>query len=124
MACVTVQHPPSKTPVDLLHGHGRVKGNDRADRLVGKAIVTNGFHLKRSEMLRSLRHYLQAHCQGHHTIDCLEEKGMESGNVLQFSFKRPERAKVNEMTTGTVSKATLGKLLRDGLQCRWAFPSA
>ena len=28
-------------------------------------------------MLRSLRHYLQAQRKGHHTIDCLEEKGIE-----------------------------------------------
>ena len=38
-------------------GHARVKGNDRADRLVGKATLTRGLLLGRSEVLRSLRHY-------------------------------------------------------------------
>ena len=36
-----------------------------------------GDNLKeRSEVLRSLRHYLRAQSQGHHTIDCLEERGV------------------------------------------------
>ena len=42
-------------------GHAGVKGNDRADRLAGKAAVTSGLRLGRSELLRMLRHYLQAH---------------------------------------------------------------
>ena len=40
-----------------------------ADRLAGKATFTNGLHLERSEVLRSLRHYLREQSQGHHTID-------------------------------------------------------
>ena len=46
-------------------GHARVKGNDRADRLVGKATLTNGLLLGRSEVLRSLRHYLWARTSHH-----------------------------------------------------------
>ena len=41
-------------------GHAGVKGNDRADRLAGKATLTSGLLLGKSEMLRSLRHYLRA----------------------------------------------------------------
>ena len=41
-------------------GHAGVKGNDRADRLVGKAALTNGLLPGRSEVLMSLRHYLRA----------------------------------------------------------------
>ena len=37
-------------------GHVGVKGNDRADRLAGKATLTSGLFLGRSEVLRSLRH--------------------------------------------------------------------
>ena len=33
-------------------GHAGVKGNDRADRLAGKATLTNGLPLRRSEMLK------------------------------------------------------------------------
>ena len=35
-----------------------------------------------------------------------------------------ERAIVNQSSIGTVSKATLGKLLRHGVERIWAFPSA
>ena len=45
-----------------------VKGNKRADRLEGKATITNGVRLGRSDVLRSLRHYLRAQSQGRHTI--------------------------------------------------------
>ena len=56
-------------------GHAGVKGNDRADRLADKAAVTSGFFLGRSEVLRSLRHYLRTQSQGlgYHTIDRLKE---------------------------------------------------
>ena len=61
-------------------GHAGVKGNDRADRLAGKATITNGLFLGRSEVLLSLRHYLRAQSQGHYTIDRLEERGVERGS--------------------------------------------
>ena len=93
-----------------------MKGNDRADRLAGKAALTSGLLLGRSEVLRSLRHYLRAQSQGHHTIDRLEERGVERGSARRSSLKGRERAIVNQTNTGTVSKATLGKLLRDGVE--------
>ena len=88
-----------------------LKGNDRVDRLAGKATITGGLRLVRSKMLRSLRHYLRAQSQGYHTIDRLEERDVA-------------RAIVNQTNIGTVSRATLGKLLRDGVEHTWAFPSA
>ena len=51
-----------------------VKGNDIADILAGKATITCGLRLGRSEVLRSFRHYLRAQSQEHHTIDRLEER--------------------------------------------------
>ena len=61
-------------------GHAGVKGNDRTDRLAGKATLTNGSLLGRSEVLRSLCNYLRAQSQGHHTMDHMAERGMESGS--------------------------------------------
>ena len=58
-----------------------MKGDNRADRLAGKATLTSGLLLGRSEVLRSLRHYLRALSQGHHTIDYLEERGVERGSA-------------------------------------------
>ena len=45
--------------------------------MAGKETLTSGLLLGRSEVLRNLRHYLREQSQGHHTIDCLEEKGIE-----------------------------------------------
>ena len=39
--------------------HAEVEGNDRADRLAGKAIITSGWRLGRSKVSRSLRLYPQ-----------------------------------------------------------------
>ena len=101
-----------------------VTGIDQADRLAGKATLTSGLLLGRSEALKSLRHYLRAQSQGHHTIDCLEKRAVERGSARRSSLNGRERAIVNQANNGTVSKATLGKLLRDGVERVWAFPSA
>ena len=90
-------------------GHAGVKGNDRADRLTGKATLASGLLLGRPEVLRSLRHYLRAQSQGHHTTDRLEERGVERGNARRSSLKGRERAIVNQTNIETVSKTTLGE---------------
>ena len=58
-------------------GHAGKNGNDRSDRLAGKATLTSGLLPGRPEVLRSSRHYLRAQSQGHHTIDRLEERGVK-----------------------------------------------
>ena len=68
-------------------GHAGVKINVLADRLAGKATLTNGLLLGRSEVLSSLRHYLRAQSQGHHTINRLEERGVERGSARRFLLK-------------------------------------
>ena len=93
-----------------------MKGNVRADRLSGKATLTSGLLLGRSEVLRSLRHYPRVQSQGHHVIDRLEERGVERGRVRRSSLNGRERAIVSGANIGTVSKATLGKLLRDAVE--------
>ena len=97
-------------------GHAGVKGNDRADRLAGKATLTIGLLLGRSDVLSSLRHYLRAQSQGHHTTDRLEERGVERGSARRASLKGREGAIVSQTNIVTVSKATLGNLLRDGVE--------
>ena len=103
--------------MDVLPGHAGMKGNDREDRLAGKATtITNGLRLRRSEVLRSLRHYLRVQNQGHHTFDRLEERGVERGSDRRSYLKGRERAIVSQTNIGTVSKATLGTLLIDGVE--------
>ena len=67
-------------------GHSGVKGNDRTDRLAGKATLISGLLLGRSEVLRSLRDYLWAQSQEHHTVDRLEEIGVERGNASHLLY--------------------------------------
>ena len=67
-------------------------------------------------MLRSLRHYLQAQRQGHHTIDRLEDRGVERESDRRSSLKKRERAIVIQTNIRTLSKVTLGKPLRDGAE--------
>ena len=109
LACVNGRHPPTKLLWVYCPGNAGVMGNDRADRLAGKATLTGGLRLERSEVLRSLRLYLRTQSQGHHTVDRLEERGVERGSARRSSLKGRERAIVNQTNIGTVSKATLGK---------------
>ena len=54
--------------------------------------------------------------EGHRAIDRLEERGVERGSARRCSLKGRGRATVRQTNTGTVSKTTLGKLLRDGVE--------
>ena len=73
--------------------------------MAGKATITSGSLLRRSAVLKSLRHYLRAQSQGHHTVDSLEERGVERGFL--------ERTREGRAVLKT---ALLGKLLRDGME--------
>ena len=77
-------------------GHSGVKGNDRADRLAGKPIIASGLRLGRSEVLRSMRHYLRGKSQGHLTIDRLKQRRVERGCARRSSLKGRERAIVSQ----------------------------
>ena len=68
--------------------------SDRADSLAGKPTTTSSLRLKRSDVLRSLKHCLLAQSLGHHSIDCLEEclRVVERGSARRSSLKGRERA--------------------------------
>ena len=74
-------------------GHAGENKNDRGD---------SGLHIGTSEVLRSLRHYLRAQNQGHHTIDRLEQRGVERGSARRSSFKGPEKTIVSQTNIGTI----------------------
>ena len=81
--------------------------------------MSRRFHIEFSNWVSC---YVQS--QGHHIIDRLEERDVERGSASRSSLKGPESAIVIQTNTGTVSEATLGKLLRDGVERIWAFPGA
>ena len=73
---------------------------------------------------RGLRNFLSTDKPEHHSIDRLKERGVEKGSGRHSTLKGRERSVFNQANIGTVSRATLGKLLRDGAERVWAFPSA
>ena len=54
----------------------------------------------------------------------LVEHGSRRKAARRSSLKGRERVIVSQTNIGTVSKATLGQLLRDGVERIWAFSSA
>ena len=106
-------------------GHAGVKGNERADTLAGRADIKEGLVLGKTEVLRQYRHILQANTTPeHHSIGRLQDRGVERGSGRWSTLKGRDRAIINQTNVGTVSLATLGRLLRDGVERIWAFPSA
>ena len=92
-------------------GHAGVKGNDRADRLAGKATTTGGLRFGRSEVLRSLRHYLagtKPPRTSHHRSPGGERR-RQRGSAQRSSLRGGERAIVNETNIGTVSRGNIGE---------------
>ena len=104
-------------------GHAGVSGNERADRLASTADITSGLQLGRAEVLRGLRNFLSTDKPEHHSIDRLKERGVEKGSGRHSTLQGRERSVFNQTNIGTVSRATLGRLLRDGAERVWAFPS-
>ena len=86
--------------------------------LVFKAAITSRLCSGRSEVLRNLRQYLWIQNQEHHTIDDMEERGIEKDSGKWSTLKEWDRAIVNQTNIESVPKATfLGKPLRDGVEC-------
>ena len=103
-------------------GHAGVQGNERADWLAGRAKVTDGLKLGRSDVIRNLRRHLQENYR-HHTVDRLKERGIRQGSARWSTLRGKNRARMNQTNIGTVSRITLKRLLQDGLERLWAFPS-
>ena len=61
-------------------GHAGVSGNERADRLASTADITSGLQLGRTEVLRGLRNFVNMDRPEHHSIDRLQERGVEKGS--------------------------------------------
>ena len=87
-ACSSPKHsqPPQHIPPHArthTHTHARPRacrseGKLRSGQTGGQSNPhKSGLLLGRSEVLRSLRHYLLAQSQGHHTVDRMEERGVE-----------------------------------------------
>ena len=95
-------------------GHAGICGNEQADRLASTADITSGLKPGRAEVLIGLRSFLNMEkTPEHHSIDRLKERGVEKGSGRHSTLRGRERSVFNQTNIGTVSRATLGRLLRD-----------
>ena len=60
----------------------------------------------------------------HHRSPGGEMRGKRKRSTIFLEKDERGPSSLKQMNIGTVSKATLGKLLRDGVERIWAFPSA
>ena len=102
--CICVRAPACACVRALNIKAGRV--NEKAYRMGGKATITSDLRLGASEVPRRLKRYLRTQSRGHHTVDRLEEKGVERGSARRSYLRGRERAIVSQMNIGTLSKAT------------------
>ena len=102
-------------------GHAGVSGIERADRLASTADITCGLQLGRAEVLGGLRNFLNMDRPEHHSIDRLKERG--SGERKRPTFP-PPRPRTICVQSGKYWHCFEGRLLRDGAERVWPFPSA
>ena len=77
-------------------GHTGVSGNERADRLASTANITSGLQLGRAELFRGLRNFLNMDKPENHSIDRLEERGVEKGSGRHSTLQGRERSMFNQ----------------------------
>ena len=71
--------------------------------LVGRSVIGRAWRLVRPEVLRILRHYLQAQSQQHSTVDGLGERGVGKGSGPTSYVERVRRNK-HQTDTGTLGQ--------------------
>ena len=111
----------SKTLWVVCPGHAGVKANDRADRLAGKATFTNGLLLGRSEAWDTT-------C-GHKVTDIApsiawKREAWKEEALDDLPWKDERGPSSMRRTWEPFQRQRWGKLLRDGVERIWAFPSA
>ena len=75
---------------------------------MGKSTITHGLCLRRSEVLRSLRHYLQSQTKDITPTAAWRKGSIEKGSSQRSTLKGRDRTIVNHTNIETVLKATLG----------------
>ena len=78
--------------------------------------ITSGLQLGRAEVLRGLRNFLKMDRPEHHSIDRLKEREVDKGSGRHSTLQGRKRFVFNQTNIGTIPRATLGRLLRDGAE--------
>ena len=103
---------------------GRQQGGSTVSISVWQHVQLHGLQLGGTEALRGLRDFVNMDRPEHHSVDRLKERGVEKGSGRHSTLQRRGRSVFYQTNIGTVLRATLGRLLRDGAERVWAFPSA
>ena len=104
-------------------GHSGVKGNERADKLAGEAVVGGSFTLDAPTVLTAVRDHLDnTREETSHTLDILKEKGVQRGDGKQSMLRGPTRRIQNQLLTNTISMKTLRWTLKNRDEWIWVCP--
>ena len=87
------------------------------------AYIKSDLQLGRVEVHGDLRNCLYMDRPEHHCVGHLKERGVEKRSDWHSNPQGREWSVFNSTNIGTVSRATLGTLLRDGLEHVWDFLS-
>ena len=121
LECVDGQRPPLKTPVGVLPWTCRSEGKwPRRSSGRQRKTTSSGLLLRRSEVLRSLRHYPRAQSQGHYTIDASKREAWKEEALHDLPWK-DERGQLSiRQTVELFQRQLWGNFWEAG----WTFPSA
>ncbi|RUS87822.1 hypothetical protein EGW08_004421 [Elysia chlorotica] len=101
-------------------GHAGVKGNERADKLAGKATVNGTLRLDKQEVLKALSEHLRnaedTAAEDQQAIKRMIELGVRKGEGRGRQLVGKDRRVHNQVLTGTVSLDTLRCVLQRGAE--------
>ena len=102
-------------------GHAGVAGNERADKLAGEAKVGGKLTLDPPTVLTAVAENLNRNREesSSHTLGILKEKGIQRGEGKHNDLCGPIRRISNQMLMETVSRQTLGWILKRRGEQRW-----
>jgi glyoxylase-like metal-dependent hydrolase (beta-lactamase superfamily II) len=97
----------------FVPGHAGVKGNERADRLAGKATMESGQSMDRSDILHAIKEASRENDSPKDiesvSLTRLYEHQVERGVAREERFSGSQRRIVNQHRTGVVSRFRRGK---------------
>ena len=102
-------------------GHAGVAGNERADKLAGEARVGGRLTLDPPTVLAAVQENMRENREesSSHTLMRLKEKGIQRGEGRHSQLCGPIRRISNQMRMETVSRQTLGWILKRRGEQRW-----
>ena len=106
-------------------GHAGVMGNERADRLASNASIEEGQPMDHADVTNNLRDVGRSEdFEGNDSLSLhrMKELGVRIGMARTKSHAGRRRRLVNQHRTGTVSRATLTELLKEGSEHLWTCP--